>query len=91
LQIHSKEPFKGDIDIDKLKAVFAEYGADKSCLCSHGSLNQPDRRPAIFDAKHARCSKKVCDDNGTMMVLDASLIGENAYMIKQREPEFANA
>ena len=25
------------------------------------------------------------------MVLDASLIGENAYMIKQREPEFANA
>lgn len=26
-----------------------------------------------------------------MLVLDASLIGENAYMIKKREAEFANA
>src|SRR5690606_25313139 len=28
--------------------------------------------------------------NGIMMILDASLIGENAYFIKQREAEFKN-
>src|SRR6056297_3909009 len=29
LQIKSNKPFKGNIDIDKLKAVFEEYGRDK--------------------------------------------------------------
>jgi tyrosine phenol-lyase len=33
-----------------------------------------------------RCA--VCQQHGIMLVLDASLIGENAYFIKQREPEF---
>jgi len=35
--------------------------------------------------------KKICEENGTMMVLDASLIGENAWFIKQREEEFKDA
>jgi tryptophanase len=34
--------------------------------------------------------KKVADENGIMFVLDASLIGENAYFIKKREEEFKN-
>jgi tryptophanase len=34
---------------------------------------------------------KVARENGAMVVLDASLVGENAYFIKKREPEFANA
>ncbi|NLB93753.1 MAG: tryptophanase, partial [Bacteroidales bacterium] len=34
--------------------------------------------------------KKICQENDTMMVLDASLIGENAYFIKHREEEFKN-
>ncbi|MCX6886169.1 MAG: tryptophanase, partial [Verrucomicrobia bacterium] len=34
--------------------------------------------------------RKVAQEHGMMIVLDASLIGENAYMIKQREEEFKN-
>jgi tryptophanase len=34
--------------------------------------------------------KQVADEHGIMFVLDASLIGENAYFIKQREKEYAN-
>ncbi|MGE0019317.1 MAG: tryptophanase [Draconibacterium sp.] len=90
LQIKSKEPFKGEIDIDKLKAVFAEYGAEKVAFVRmEASTNLIGGQP--FSMQNMRDVRKVCDDNGTMMVLDASLIGENAYMIKQREPEFANA
>jgi len=90
LQIHSKEPFKGNIDIEKLKAVFKEYGAERVAFVRmEASTNLIGGQP--FSMQNMRDVKKVCDENGTMIVLDASLIGENAYMIKKREPEFANA
>jgi tryptophanase len=90
LQIHSNEPFKGDIDIEKLKAVFAEYGAERVAFVRmEASTNLIGGQP--FSMQNMRDVKKVCDEHGTMIVLDASLIGENAYMIKKREPEFANA
>jgi tryptophanase len=90
LDIKSSEPFKGNIDIDKLKAVFAEYGAERVAFVRmEASTNLIGGQP--FSMQNMRDVKKVCDENGTMMVLDASLIGENAYMIKKREPEFANA
>jgi len=90
LQIHSNEPFKGDIDIEKLKAVYAEYGAEKVAFVRmEASTNLIGGQP--FSMQNMRDVKKVCDEHGTMIVLDASLIGENAYMIKKREPEFANA
>lgn len=90
LQIHSKEPFKGNIDIDKLKAVFKEYGKERVAFVRmEASTNLIGGQP--FSMQNMRDVKKVCDENQTMIVLDASLIGENAYMIKKREPEFANA
>lgn len=90
LNIKSNEPFKGNIDIDKLKAVFAEYGAERVAFVRmEASTNLIGGQP--FSMQNMRDVKKVCEENGTMMVLDASLIGENAYMIKKREPEFANA
>lgn len=90
LKIKSDVPFKGNIDIDKLKAVFAEYGAERVAFVRmEASTNLIGGQP--FSMQNMREVKKVCDDNNTMMVLDASLIGENAYMIKKREPEFANA
>jgi tryptophanase len=90
LDIKSSEPFKGNIDINKLKAVFAEYGAERVAFVRmEASTNLIGGQP--FSMQNMRDVKKVCDENGTMMVLDASLIGENAYMIKKREPEFANA
>jgi tryptophanase len=90
LDIKSSEPFKGNIDIDKLKAVFAEYGAEHVAFVRmEASTNLIGGQP--FSMQNMRDVKKICEENGTMMVLDASLIGENAYMIKKREPEFANA
>jgi tryptophanase len=90
LKIKSDEPFKGEIDIEKLKAVFKEYGKERVAFVRmEASTNLIGGQP--FSMQNMRDVRKVCDENGTMMVLDASLIGENAYMIKKREPEFANA
>jgi len=90
LDIKSQKPFKGNIDIDKLKAVFAEYGKDKVAFVRmEASTNLIGGQP--FSIQNMRDVKKVCEENDTMMVLDASLIGENAYFIKQREAEFKDA
>ncbi len=90
LQIKSDKPFKGNIDIEKLKAVFTEYGKDRVAFVRmEASTNLIGGQP--FSMQNMRDVKKICDENGTMMVLDASLIGENAWFIKQREEEFKNA
>lgn len=90
LVIKSNKPFKGNIDINKLKNVFKEYSAEKVAFVRmEASTNLIGGQP--FSMQNMRDVKKVCDEHGTMMVLDASLIGENAYFIKKREEEFKNA
>ena len=90
LDIKSTKPFKGNIDIDKLNAVFKKYGKEKVAFVRmEASTNLIGGQP--FSMKNMRDVKKICVENDTMMVLDASLIGENAYFIKQREEEFKNA
>lgn len=90
LKIKSDVQFKGNIDIDKLKAVFEKYGSEGVAFVRmEASTNLIGGQP--FSMQNMRDVRALCDQYDTMMVLDASLIGENAYMIKQREPEFKNA
>ncbi len=90
LEIKSDKPFKGNIDIDKLKAVFEEYGRDKVAFVRmEASTNLIGGQP--FSMQNMRDVRAICDEQDTMLVLDASLIGENAYFIKQREKEFKDA
>ena len=90
LEIKSSKPFKGNIDIEKLKAVYKEYGKERIAFVRmEASTNLIGGQP--FSMQNMRDVKKICQENGTMMVLDASLIGENAWFIKQREEEFKNA
>ncbi|MGC9352688.1 MAG: tryptophanase [Mariniphaga sp.] len=90
LEIKSNKPFKGNIDIEKLKAVFKKYGKERVAFVRmEASTNLIGGQP--FSMQNMRDVKKICEENGTMMVLDASLIGENAWFIKQREEEFKNA
>jgi tyrosine phenol-lyase len=90
LQIKSEKPFKGDIDINKLKAIFKEYGKEKVAFVRmEASTNLIGGQP--FSMQNMRDVKKICVENDTMMVLDASLIGENAWFIKKREEEFKDS
>ena len=84
LKIRSDHPFKGNIDIDKLRGVIREYGPEHvPFVRMEASTNLIGGQP--FSMANMQEVKKVADEHGIMVVLDASLIGENAYFIRQRE------
>lgn len=84
LHIKSDNPFKGNMDIDKLEACIQKHGAENiPFVRMEASTNliggQPFSISNLMDVRH------VCDKHNIMLVLDASLLGENAYLVKQRE------
>lgn len=90
LKIKSNVPFKGNIDINRLQALIDEYGAERvPFIRMEASTNLIGGQP--FSIENMREVRKIADKYGIMVVLDASLIGENAWFIKQREEEFKNA
>ena len=90
LKIKSDCPFKGNLDLDQVRGGDREVRRGEDPLRPHGGLHQPDRRPAVLDAEPAR-SQCHGRKHGIMVVLDVSLVGENAYFIKQREPGYETA
>jgi tryptophanase len=90
INIKSDNPFKGNIDIDKFKALIKQYGAEHiPFVRMEASTNLIGGQP--FSMQNMRDVKKIADEHDIMFVLDASLIGENAYFIKKREAEFKEA
>jgi tryptophanase len=89
LKIKSENPFKGNIDIQKLNEVIAEYGADHvPFIRMEASTNLIGGQP--FSMENLKQVKAIADKHGIMIVLDASLIGENAYFIRKREAAYAD-
>ena len=89
LKIKSSFPFKGNIDIAKLKNLIKKHGAAKiPFVRMEASTNLIGGQP--FSIENMRQVRKVCNQHKIMLLLDASLIGENAYFVKQREPAFKN-
>ena len=87
LKIKSTHPFKGNIDIQQLKDLISKYGAERiPFIRLEASTNLIGGQP--FSIQNMREVKEVADKHEIMIVLDASLIGENAWFIKQREEEF---
>jgi tryptophanase len=87
LKVKSSHPFKGNLDLAKLRDIIQRYGADKVAYVRlEASTNLIGGQP--FSIANMREVRKLTREHGIMIVLDASLIGENAWFIKQREPEF---
>ena len=83
----STEPFKGDMDLDKLRQIIATYGADKiSFVRMECTTNLIGGQP--FSLGNLKGIRAIADEHGLLVVIDASLISENAYLIKQREAEY---
>lgn len=84
----SSHPFKGNMNIEKLEEVIIKEGASNiPFIRMEASTNLIGGQP--FSIQNLRDVKAIADKYGIRLVLDASLLGENAYLIKQREPEFA--
>lgn len=84
----SSNPFKGNMDIDRLKKAIAQYGADKIAFVRmEATTNLIGGQP--FSMANLKEVKQVAGAHGIPVVIDCSLISENAYFIKSREPEYA--
>ncbi len=89
LDIKSKNPFKGCINIPALKKLIKEQGREKvAFIRMEASTNLIGGQP--FSMANLREARKVATDNKLLLVLDASLIGENAYFIKTREKGYSD-
>jgi len=87
LKIKSTNPFKGNIDIQRLREVIAEYGVEHvPFIRMEASTNLIGGQP--YSMQNMKDVKAIADEHGIMIVLDASLIGENAYFIKKREAAY---
>ena len=82
LILHSENPFKGNMDIAKLEACIQENGVENiPFIRMEASTNLIGGQPFSI-------SNLMADKYGIMLVLDASLLGENAYLVKQREEQW---
>lgn len=85
--INSKHPFKGNMNIELLEDCIKRNGVENiPFIRMEASTNLIGGQP--FSVANLREVRKIADKYGIMLVLDASLLGENAYLVMQREEEF---
>ncbi len=76
--------FKGNMDIEKLRNAIKKYGKEKiGYVRMEATTNLLGGQP--FSMENFREVRKICDENGLLLILDGSLISENAYFIHKRE------
>lgn len=84
LNTASTVPFKGNMDLAKLEAAIAQHGPGKvSFVRMEATTNLVGGQP--FSLQNLRDVKRIAAAHGILLVLDGSLLAENAYFIKQRE------
>ena len=84
LQVTSSEPFKGDMDIAKLQGLVQQHGSEKIAFVRmEAGTNLIGGQP--ISLQNLREIRQVCQQHGLLLVLDASLLADNLYFLKQRE------
>jgi len=87
LKTESTNQFKGNMDPQKLKNIIAKYGKDKIAFVRmEATTNLIGGQP--FSLANLKEIRKICNEHGLLLVVDGSLICENAYLIMQREKEY---
>ena len=82
--------FKGNLDVEALEAFIAEHGAEAiAAIVMTITNNSVGGQPV--SVANLREVHKITRKHGILLVVDAARYAENAYFVKQREPEFADA
>lgn len=85
----SRYPFKGDIDLESVKEIVDEQGAENiGAIILTVTNNSGGGQPVSM--KNAKELSAFCKEQGIYMVLDCCRIAENAYFIKHTEEGFEN-
>ncbi|MFV0371064.1 MAG: tryptophanase [Azonexus sp.] len=84
LEVVSVNPFKGNMDVAKLQEVVARFGAERIAFVRmEAGTNLIGGQP--FSLQNLADIRKVCDQHGLMLIMDASLLADNLHFIKARE------
>ena len=84
LEVNSNNPFKGNMDIQKLEALIEKHGAAKIPFVRiEAGTNLIGGQPVSL--ANIKDTYAVCQKHGIMVVFDASLLADNLYFIKIRE------
>lgn len=86
--LDSLDPFKGNIDIAALEAAWTgpdagEVGLVVMTITNNGGGGQP------VAMSNLAAAARICRDRGVPFFLDAARFAENAWLVIQREPGFA--
>jgi tyrosine phenol-lyase len=88
LNTQSVHPFKGNMDIGRLEAAVAKHGRDGiAYVRMEATTNLLGGQP--FSMENLRAVREVCTKHGLTLILDGSLISENAYLVREREAGYA--
>ncbi len=82
-------PFKGNMDIDRLRALIEEVGAERIPICVLTITNNAGGGQPV-SMHNIKEVARVCREYGIAFFLDACRFAENAMFIKLREPGYAD-
>jgi tyrosine phenol-lyase len=83
----SRHPFKGNVDLAKLKAVIDAHGPERIPYISvETNVNLAGGQPLSLE--NLRATYELCHRYDILVMLDATRALENAWFIQQREPGY---
>jgi tryptophanase len=86
----STELFKGNMDTDALESLVQQYGKEKiPFVRMEAGTNLIGGQP--FALTNLAQVHSICQKSGIPLVLDASLLADNLYFVKDREDAYKNA
>ncbi|MCC8072320.1 MAG: tryptophanase [Bacteroidales bacterium] len=86
LEPQNDNPFKGNFDLDRLRELIDTRRKDIAFVRIETGTNLIGGQPISMANMKAVC--KMCREAGIRTVIDASLMQDNLYFVKVREPEY---